>query len=326
MKKCHFLFVFIVFHAFLCFFHFYSLDNFRVKHYNQNMYENRKHELIYLEERIYANEFLHVAMLGITKPNPDYFICHSAKIGTLWKRYNFEYVLSGKGRIETPEGIYTVEAGDFFFLNKEREHIYYADKEDPFEKVFIAVEGALVDHLTAFHKLTDSVVVKRVDVRPIFERLLALVEKHPSPYFLSENYPEICKVLAELCQSLSPADFSKVSPESPPTAVMQEYINKNIYTKLRVEDIATEAHLSTSYAEKIFKEAYGMSITRYVLDRKLHLARHLLIYTYMNVETVALKLSFSNAKHFTKMFKQKYGLSPTKYCKEFHKNQAKNAE
>lgn len=289
-------------------------------------YANRKKEIIYLDERLHTNESLHLAMLGITNPTPQYLICHSAKTNTLWNRYNFEFVLSGKGYIETKGKKYTVEAGDLFFLNKFREHTYYSDMKDPYEKMFIVVEGGLVDNLIAYHNLTESVVIKHVQAKHLFERLFELAKTHNTSQLDSLCYAEIASTLIELLQIIKPLPFTTISPDSSPERVMYDYIENNLYSKIRVEDVANVAHLSVSYAQKIFKQKFSKPILRYIMDKKLQLAQHLFLTTYLNVNTVSERLSFENPKHFSKMFKQKYGLSPSKYIKENTVNKNKETK
>ena len=280
------------------------------------MYINRKNEIIYLEDLFHDNDFFHPALLGVTKPTPNYFICHSAKIGTLWSRYNFEYVVSGKGFIETPEGKFTVRAGDAFFLNKNCEHTYYADKKEPFEKYFLCVSGSLADQLTQSHGLKDSLLIKRVDLSDVFEKMFTLAKTYEEDVFFPANYPAFCGLFTELLQIFSPASFASSKQDNTPAERIREYIEKNIYSKLALTEIANAANLSVSYAQKVFKKRYGLSIIDYVIDRKLHLARHFLVYTYLNVETVSEKLAFSNPKYFSKMFKKKYKLAPLQYAKK----------
>ena len=131
---------------------------------------NRKHEIIYLDERTYSNDFFCLAMAGKTLPNPNYIINHSYKDGSVWDKYNFEYVLSGKGYIETRDKTYCVGEGDLFFLNKLQQHVYYADRKEPYEKLFLVVSGSLVDSLLADHGVTESVIVAHTDAKAIFEQ------------------------------------------------------------------------------------------------------------------------------------------------------------
>ena len=119
-----------------------------------------------------SNSILDVLTVGITNPNLKYKMLHN--IGSSdrdYDYYNFEYVLSGSGYIETPEQTYSIHAGDFYFLNKLQYHIYYPDAQNPFRKEFIVVRGALADKLAELFLIRESVIVKRVDMHPLFEKI-----------------------------------------------------------------------------------------------------------------------------------------------------------
>ena len=269
---------------------------------------NRKHEIIYLDERTHANDFFCLAMAGKTLPTPNYTIHHSYKDGYLWDWYNFEYVLSGKGYIETREKKLCVQAGDLFFLNKLQQHVYYADKSDPYEKVFLVVSGSLVDRMLAAHNVTESARVVRTDARDIFEQAFSVIEHGK----LSQNaYTELCCCILRLIQRIAPPNFSAAATDAHPADLIRSYIDYNIYERLTLEDLANIVHRSVSQTERIFKTKYGVSPIRYVLDKKLDTARTLFRATFLNVGEVAERLSFANVKYFSRQFKLRFGQTPS---------------
>ena len=93
------------------------------------MYISRWGEEIIADHTL-SNDYLEVVMAGITYPNPVYRIMHNVSKEFPYDYYVFEYVVRGVGHIETPEAEYKVQEGDFYFLNKLRYHIYYADTKD----------------------------------------------------------------------------------------------------------------------------------------------------------------------------------------------------
>ena len=110
------------------------------------------------------NDYLDIIMAGITHPNPTYRIMHNISDQCPYDYYVFEYVIKGMGHIETPEKRYTVKEGDFYFLNRLRYHIYYADPVDPYEKIFIVLKGNFVDFLVSNHLQNDSVYIKKCNL------------------------------------------------------------------------------------------------------------------------------------------------------------------
>ena len=119
-----------------------------------------------------GNDYLEVIMAGITHPNPTYRIMHNISKKFPYDYYVFEYVIKGVGHIETPEEKYTVKEGDFYFLNKLRYHIYYADPDQPYEKVFIVLKGSFVDFLVSSYRLTDSVYINDCNLRGLMLHII----------------------------------------------------------------------------------------------------------------------------------------------------------
>ena len=123
-------------------------------------------------DTLQSNVILEILTAGITNPNPKYKMLQNISSSDLdYDCYNFEYVLSGSGYIETPEQTYSIHAGDFYFLNKLQYHIYYPDEKDPFQKEFIVVRGALADKLAELFRIRESVIVKHINVHPLFEQI-----------------------------------------------------------------------------------------------------------------------------------------------------------
>ena len=131
-----------------------------------------------ISDDVYINNILEINLAGVTNPNPDYKMIQNVIPSKMnYRYYVFEYVLEGKGYIETPEKNYTVYAGDMYFLNKGQYHIYYSDYKNPFKKEFIVLCGELADRLAALYKVEDSVIVRKVDIHPIFEQIFANIER-----------------------------------------------------------------------------------------------------------------------------------------------------
>ena len=210
------------------------------------MHSNRKNEIIYFDERSHGNSFFHLSMAGRTLPNPNYIICHSRKSGALWERYNFEYVISGKGYIETRDKTLTVGKGDLYFLNKLQQHTYYADKQAPYEKLFIVVEGSLADKMLEAHGVTESALVVHADARALFEQIIALSDRHEGQFIDAEAYTEISSILLKLIQLVKPPDFNTTAMDEHPATIIKNYIDYNIYDKITLAEIADTVHLSVS--------------------------------------------------------------------------------
>ena len=54
---------------------------------------------------------------------------------------------------------------------------------------------------------------------------------------------------------------------------------------------------------------------RYILDKRMYMAKYLLSSTDLSVEQVSLDCGFSDSAYFCRLFKKETGFTPTQYRK-----------
>ena len=84
-----------------------------------------------------------------------------------------------------------------------------------------------------------------------------------------------------------------------------------------VLDVANHVNISTYYLSKIFKKEMGVNFITYVTDRKMDLAKEMLVNTDIPVLNIALDLAYNEANYFSKAFKKKTGLTPSEYREKY---------
>jgi AraC family transcriptional regulator len=90
-----------------------------------------------------------------------------------------------------------------------------------------------------------------------------------------------------------------------------DFIEANLATPLRLEDLAATAALSRSHLARAFRTATGFSPHRYVLQRRLEKAQSLLLKSAASLSEVAVLCGFSDAAHLSKAYKRNLGTSPS---------------
>ncbi|MDO5325982.1 MAG: response regulator [Clostridia bacterium] len=117
--------------------------------------------------------------------------------------------------------------------------------------------------------------------------------------------------------ALLEADAAEDStPASRDDAVMRirENIEKHLSEDVDTRVLMEGVYLSASHASALFKSATGMSIHRYVVDRRLtEAARILLEDPETRVKDIAWRCGFTDASHLINSFQKKYGMTPEKY-------------
>ena len=258
-----------------------------------------------------GNDYLEVIMAGITHPNPAYRIMHNVSNQFPYDYYVFEYVVSGVGHIETPDTKYTVNGGDFYFLNKHRHHIYYADPNNPYEKMFIVLKGSYVDFLVSNYLSNESVYIKKCNLNSLMTHNINLLRRD-GPI----NYDKLAVAILELFQQAFPSPYhSKASTNRVPEMI-KNYIDTHITEKITLADISNNLYISKSHIERAFKQEYGQTPLAYCANQKITQVASMLLTTDYSLTQISQQLGFSDVKYMSKSFKKIKGKTPMEYKRD----------
>lgn len=278
------------------------------------MYYNKNGEKIIISNHN-INSFLHVFMAGITYPNTKYYITHNLtgnEYKFIWDKYNFEYVISGKGYIEAENTRYTVEAGDFFFLNKLKTHVYYSDSVNPFTKMFVVLQGDYLDSLIKCFRITESVIIKKKNMQDFFSEFHELTTKDINS---QEYFDKLTTMTLQLVKAVASINYVECMEKLSHAERIRAYIDEHIHEAITLQTLSDNLHLSKSHIERVFHEKYEMSPIKYATNKKVQSASILLVHTNISIEELSQMFSFYDAANFSKCFKKVFSISPTKYRK-----------
>ena len=108
--------------------------------------------------------------------------------------------------------------------------------------------------------------------------------------------------------------------------ILIDYIERNLKKGISLEDVANHVNISTYYLSKIFKKEMGVNFITYVTDRKMDLAKEMLVNTDIPVLNIALDLAYNEANYFSKAFKKKTGLTPSEYREKYRNRKEEENE
>lgn len=95
------------------------------------------------------------------------------------------------------------------------------------------------------------------------------------------------------------------------------WIEANYRQPFRLDDMARALHLSPYHLSHLFKEATGVSITEYLITRRIHQAVLLLTTTNKPISWIAEEIGLTNNSYFCKLFKTHMGITPHQYRKKW---------
>jgi AraC family transcriptional regulator len=94
-------------------------------------------------------------------------------------------------------------------------------------------------------------------------------------------------------------------------------IDAHLGERIRIPEIARLANLKSSAFARAFKESTGLSPYKFVIVRRVELARQLLLADeQQTISDVALACGFSSQSHFTDVFTKQVGIAPGHFRRE----------
>ena len=98
----------------------------------------------------------------------------------------------------------------------------------------------------------------------------------------------------------------------------KEYIYAHIKERITIDELAGEFGVSASYLSRLFKKETGISVSAYIREQKIEIAKNLLRYSDYSMIDIANRLSFSSQSHFIQQFREAVGMTPKKYRDEHY--------
>ncbi len=271
------------------------------------MYFNAYNEKIIYVGKNDSFSRLSCVMAGTTYKNPNYRIRRNE-----CDVYVFEYVISGKGSIEISGKRYDVHGGMFYCIAKGCEEFHYASPDEPYEKMWINLDGELMKKMFDFFNL-GSIYISEVNVMSQFIEIHDKLE-HMTEANESGTYAEIMSLVFNILTEATKERFFPTSTQSSSTnEKIRAYIDKNIYNNITLDDIADEFGITKMHVIRLFKQKYNITPIQYILDKKIAISKSLLMGTLMPIKEIAALLNYSNTQHFSGAFKKAVGCTPNKY-------------
>lgn len=92
-----------------------------------------------------------------------------------------------------------------------------------------------------------------------------------------------------------------------------DYIARNIQSKITLDLLAKEVHLTPKYLSYLFHKETGETLSSYIEEKKINEAKTLLMYSEYSFHHISECLSFHSQSYFISVFKKRVGMTPKEY-------------
>jgi AraC family transcriptional regulator, transcriptional activator of the genes for pyochelin and ferripyochelin receptors len=133
-------------------------------------------------------------------------------------------------------------------------------------------------------------------------------------YFQGKAW-ELLALTFEQFLSQAPASSSTLIKPSEVEKIHQakEILVSNLDKPPSLSSLARQVNLNEFSLKQGFKQVFGTTVFRYLLEHRLEMARQLLVSSDLNIQIIAQQVGFANRSYFAQVFRQKFGLNPKEY-------------
>lgn len=235
--------------------------------------------------------------------------------------YLFHYILSGTGTLmaDNSKGetrIYSVKSGQGFMIFPGQINTYIADKQLPWEYMWIEFDGLRIKESLSVTDLCKDAPIYHSHSKELREKLadeMLYIVNHPheSSFRLIGHLYLFMDYLLQSAKSTKLVSSGRMSDYYIKEAI--NYIEQNFQNNISIEDIATVCGINRSYLGKIFRNSIGRSPQEFLMNYRMVKATELLKLTSLSIADVGSAVGYENQLHFSRAFKNIYGVSPREW-------------
>jgi len=233
--------------------------------------------------------------------------------------YLFHYIFKGKGVLySTNENgsthLYKLHGHQGFLISPQQVCTYIADKEDPWEYVWLEFDGLRVKEFLETAGLSAASPIYRSSNSELRsqmkEEMLSIVhnKERSSLYHIGHLYLFLDLLIQS---SFHHKEFSEGRLKDFYIREAITFIEQNYSHNITVEDIAVFCNLNRSYLGKIFREELNKTPQQFLIYYRMNRAAELLKFSDMTIGEVGKLVGYPNQLHFSRAFKNVFGLPPS---------------
>ncbi|MEE8824716.1 HTH-type transcriptional regulator YesS [Lentilactobacillus sunkii] len=239
--------------------------------------------------------------------------------------------ISGDVTFYTPHKAFPIKPGYLIAIPNGVWHRVVTKNADPYERIFLNIKVGLIDELstpkTNLFDCFKTSNAKDVNIlnpdQDFIDDYIGFADQLISS-LNKKSYGNDVKIRILLSQILLLANKIQPVKEQPKNVMppflekVTSFIDENLAKNLSLSAFADQFFMNPNYLDRSFKKYTGLSIHRYVIEKRIELAKQLLR-KGTSVTLVCEQSGFGNYSNFIRTFNNIVGISPGKYKKKYQR-------
>lgn len=276
--------------------------------FNEHIADNKNH----FHSLSYGDSLFTVYRCGI----PEKFI-------DIWSHNNYiVYVAGGKKVWHTAHGSYSLQEGDCVFIRRGAAIVEQFFDTEFCLYIFFVSDQFICDVLKS---KTKALYPSEKKAKPIieietneaihsfFKSMLPYFNapQSPDPTLLELKFRELILTLADNRTNEELLCYFHCLMHAPKNVSLQMVMEDNFCFNLKMSDFARLNYRSLSAFKRDFEQVYNTSPGKWLMEKRLNHAKHLLVNVGKSVSDAAFESGFESIPHFSRAFSNRFGIPPS---------------
>jgi AraC-like DNA-binding protein len=120
-------------------------------------------------------------------------------------------------------------------------------------------------------------------------------------------------IFSKIDEEKSAENKMKADKKNEALSMIRRKIYEKPYENRTIKDTSHELRMSESLFQHAYKEQFGISFVKDLINSRIEYAKMLLINTNINANDISVMCGYKNYVHFSRQFTKNVGLSPLNY-------------
>ena len=234
-----------------------------------------------------------------------------------YKWHQILFCAEGSGMLLFDEKEVSIDAGNIFFLPKDKPHIYYPC-EGAWDVRWTAFEGSICDEILVRFGMTEPIVVKSADtaaMEKLFDKMVISQENdilycdHTCSGLIYDYLIEFHRIMDSGADSAKSRQMSALLP-------VLRFMHDNFRSDISMTQLSEIMGVTPQHFCRVFGKAMNISPNKFLTQIRLDEAKRLLTERNVSVTEAAERSGFRDAVYFSTVFRKNEGISPAGYKKK----------
>lgn len=244
------------------------------------------------------------------------------KFEDIWSHQNYiVYVVEGRKIWHTAHGSYDLRPGSCVFIRTGASIVEQFLDANFCLVVFFVPDDFICDVLK-----TKTTPIQKQDkkfdpvipvhnsptVQAFFNSMLTYFEegRQPDASLLELKFRELILAIADNPNNAALHAYFCSLLQEPQTASLKKIMEDNYCFNLKLEEFALMTNRSLSAFKRDFQKTYDNTPGKWLLEKRLQHAMHLLTHLGKTVSEASFESGFENPSHFSRAFRRNFGITP----------------